>query len=154
MNVTVYLTTTGHLIDIDKRDLLPSLIEEDVPVCVTTSHFNFIGGNEAVIDNLKHIVLQMSKIVHVDVNDQSIHVYEKAPMEENSLVSYSERKKSVFAQSFFKRWPVTEILLFEFQVFCFSKPLFCLKGIWNKGRWTDLKLVNEPRVHIAWYPMN
>ncbi len=136
-NINVSLTTTKYVLATD--DGSPEKLQElNIPVCSAEMKI-FVTRDSR--KNMADLCRRMAKVVHIDPAAMAVYIGEDPNTPESSLVEYREVDPQKYTIEFFNRWEDTQMLLFEFTLQNLKgKPIFVLKGVWNRDKWHSLRI--------------
>lgn len=136
-NIDVALTTTKHILAINKGS--PNELQKlNAPICTAQ-----MTAPSSKIDEkrMAQMCKDMAKTVYINPEQMTVYIGEGMHTQEGALVEYTETNSHEFTKEFFEQWKRLQMLMFEFVMLnSNNKPIFSLRGIWDKGKWHNLAI--------------
>jgi len=152
-NISVSISTTKHIVEMDGPEKITSDIRHaNIPVCVAgifMGIYGFGNGLEREEAALAEMCKKMAKTVHVNSKNKTIFIGETPQDENTALIDYKDEFDRECEKDFFIQWDLLHCLIMEFNVYGdSSRPVFCIKGFWEKDRWLSLEVLPSSKITI------
>lgn len=151
-DIDVALTTTKHTLVAEGSS--EDLLKLSAPICVANMCLGTFGL-EYRIEKLSQTCRGMAKTVYINPEKKYIFIGENPAIPDTALVEYTEKDPREPAKDFFTQWENLHMLLFEFVLLDLKgKPLFVLKGLWNRNKWHSLDIRKSPTFNVLKEPLH
>lgn len=151
-NVKVALTTTGFLKESGGDEFSETMIwKSDAPVCVVEMGFMMFGDDKEFFEHvIAKSMLEMAKIVFIDIDKKYLFVGENPKKEDTGLVVYEEKDNSNnYASHFFERWQETKSFVIQIHVINMKNIVFSIVGVWANNQWSILEMRPKGNLFIV-----
>ena len=158
-NLSVYLTSSKHIVASNKPELIKILRDIDMPVCVASVGLGFSNyGKSQELEEHRVATTCMEdgmKVVDINSKERTIFIGSDPKVKETGIVVYKDTNFSELSNSFFDRWEKLKLLSMEFQVYNITNNLsvksiaFTIKGLWDTDKWQRLVIGGTQHIHVV-----
>lgn len=154
-DIRVALSTSIHMRSMDSH-VNEVFQRSNIPVCISEMAIGIFGGNtEREELGFAELMKNMCKEVFIDPARRYLFIGEDHTNDTTGLVEYTEDRVEGPSADFFIRWPPTQQLFFEHQVFTLKsdfktfEPCFSIRGFWSRGKWSSIDIYHSNQITVV-----
>lgn len=145
--ITVTLTTSQNMIMCSDSKAASILQSKPLPVCVAEYKIDNESDYKIYESFLQVYLLKQCGDIFIDTNNYIFKIREKTGF--YFLIETYYKNPTKIQKEFFEAYKNFSALLLEYQIFLKDKIKFCLKGLWLRDSWIQLKINKEGFIHIT-----